>query len=216
MTVGIDKQGIEQQGNDEDPRKQRSRSRLLDAATTLLAEGGVDAVTIDAVTKLANVARATLYRHFDSGTELLAAAFARLLPPVPEMSGEGDLRAQLLELLTSQDKAIESAPIQVTAMCWLGLGPELKGYSSVDALSADKPELRSLRQTVFEQYRHAFDRILRSPDAIDALGEYDYDVALAQLVGPLVLTKLATLTPLGEAACEQIVDDFLAARGVSS
>ncbi len=98
------------------------------------------------------------------------------------------------------------------------LGPELKGYSSVDALSTDKPELRSLRQTVFEQYRHAFDRILRSPDAIDALGgEYDYDVALAQLVGPLVLTKLATLTPLGgEAACEQIVDDFLAARGVSS
>ena len=76
--------------------------------------------------------------------------------------------------------------------------------------------MRSLRQTVFEQYRHAFDRILRSPDAIDALGEYDYDVALAQLVGPLVLTKLATLTPLGEAACEQIVDDFLAARGVSS
>ena len=150
VTVGIDKQGIEQQGNDEDPRKQRSRSRLLDAATTLLAEGGVDAVTIDAVTKLANVARATLYRHFDSGTELLAAAFARLLPPVPEMSGEGDLRAQLLELLTSQAKAIESAPIQVTAMCWLGLGPELKGYSSVDALSADKPELRSLRQTVFE------------------------------------------------------------------
>lgn len=216
VTVGIDKQGIEQQGNDEDPRKQRSRSRLLDAATTLLAEGGVDAVTIDAVTKLANVARATLYRHFDSGPELLAAAFARLLPPVPEMSGEGDLRAQLLELLTSQAKAIESAPIQVTAMCWLGLGPELKGYSSVDALSTDKPELRSLRQTVFEQYRHAFDRILRSPDAIDALGEYDYDVALAQLVGPLVLTKLATLTPLGEAACEQIVDDFLAARGVSS
>ncbi|MDJ0109243.1 TetR family transcriptional regulator, partial [Rhodococcus erythropolis] len=54
------------------------------------------------------------------------------------------------------------------------------------------------------------------PDAIEALGEYDYDVALAQLVGPLVLTKLATLTPLGEAACEQIVDDFLAARGVSS
>ena len=64
VTVGIDKQESNSRENDEDPRKQRSRSRLLDAATTLLAEGGVDAVTIDAVTKLANVARATLYRPF--------------------------------------------------------------------------------------------------------------------------------------------------------
>ena len=197
---------------DEDPRKQRSRTRLLDAATTLLSKGGVDAVTIDAVTKLANVARATLYRHFDSGTELLAAAFARLLPSVPAISGEGDLRTQLLELLTSQAKVIESAPVQVTAMCWLGLGPDLAGYSSAEALAADKPEMRSLRQTIMEQYREAFDRVLRTPEAIEELGEYDYDVALAQLVGPLVLTRLATLTPLGKSACEQIVDDFLAAR----
>ncbi|OYD66815.1 TetR/AcrR family transcriptional regulator [Rhodococcus sp. OK302] len=206
-TVRTDQQPI-----DEDPRKQRSRTRLLDAATTLLSKGGVDAVTIDAVTKLANVARATLYRHFDSGTELLAAAFARLLPSVPAISGEGDLRTQLLELLTSQAKVIESAPVQVTAMCWLGLGPDLAGYSSAESLSADKPEMRSLRQTIMEQYREAFDRVLRTPEAIEELGEYDYDVALAQLVGPLVLTRLATLTPLGESACEQIVDDFLAAR----
>ncbi|MDV6270276.1 TetR/AcrR family transcriptional regulator [Rhodococcus sp. ACPA4] len=202
----------DRQAADEDPRKLRSRTRLLDAATTLLAEGGVDAVTIDAVTKLANVARATLYRHFDSGTELVAAAFARLLPSVPALSGEGDLRAQLLELLTNQAKAIESAPVQVTAMCWLGLGPDLTGYSSAAALTERQPEMRSLRQMIIEQYRDAFDRVLRTPEAIEELGEYDYDVALAQLVGPLVLTKLATLTPLGESACAQIVDDFLAAR----
>ncbi|MCE4268791.1 MULTISPECIES: TetR/AcrR family transcriptional regulator [Rhodococcus] len=202
----------DRQAADEDPRKLRSRTRLLDAATTLLAEGGVDAVTIDAVTKLANVARATLYRHFDSGTELVAAAFARLLPSVPALSGEGDLRAQLLELLTNQAKAIESAPVQVTAMCWLGLGPDLTGYSSAAALTERQPEMRSLRQMIIEQYRDAFDRVLRTPEAIEELGKYDYDVALAQLVGPLVLTKLATLTPLGESACAQIVDDFLAAR----
>ncbi len=63
-------------------------ARLLDAATTLLVKGGTEAVTIDAVTKLAKVARATLYRHFDSGTELVAAAFGKLVaaprrPPSP-------------------------------------------------------------------------------------------------------------------------------------
>ena len=43
-----------------DPRPARSRARLLDAATALLRSGGPSAVTIDAVTRSANVARATL------------------------------------------------------------------------------------------------------------------------------------------------------------
>ena len=43
-----------------DPRPARSRARLLDAATALLRAGGPGAVTGDAVTRSANVARATL------------------------------------------------------------------------------------------------------------------------------------------------------------
>jgi hypothetical protein len=38
------------------------------AAAALLRSGGPSAVTIDAVTRAAHVARATLYRHFPSGT----------------------------------------------------------------------------------------------------------------------------------------------------
>ncbi|MDF3310263.1 helix-turn-helix domain containing protein [Rhodococcus sp. T2V] len=200
------------QMTEQDPRRQRSRARLLDAATTLLAKGGTDAVTIDAVTTLAKVARATLYRHFDNGTELVAAAFGRLIPPAPTVPAEGDLRDRLVELMVSQAKLIESAPMNVTAMCWLGMGPALDDYSSADAAQSDKPELRTLRQTIVAQYRAAFDQVFGTPEAAERLGKFDYDLALAQLLGPLVFTRLATLTPLGRAACEQIVDDFLAAR----
>ncbi|MDI9972464.1 TetR/AcrR family transcriptional regulator [Rhodococcus sp. IEGM 1307] len=200
------------QMTEQDPRRQRSRARLLDAATTLLAKGGTDAVTIDAVTKLANVARATLYRHFGNGTELVAAAFGRLLPPAPTVPADGDLRGRLVELMVSQAKLIESAPMNVTAMCWLGMGPALDDYSSATAVESDKPELRTLRQTIVEQYRAAFDQVFGTREAAERLGEFDYDLALAQLIGPLVFTRLATLTPLGPTACEQIVDDFLAAR----
>ena len=38
-------------GEDADPRRARSRTRLLDAAAHLLSTGGVEAVTIEAVTK---------------------------------------------------------------------------------------------------------------------------------------------------------------------
>jgi AcrR family transcriptional regulator len=203
---------------EQDPRKARSRARLLDAATTLLAKGGTEAVTIDAVTKLAKVARATLYRHFDSGTELVAAAFGKLVAPAPEVVVGGDLREQLIELLTAQARMIEDAPMHVTALCWLGMGPALDDYSSASDLEStgrpgrDRPELRSLREHVVVQYRAAFDRVLGTDEAKTLLGDFDYDLALAQLVGPLVFTRLATLAPLGPDACVRIVDDFLAAR----
>ncbi|MBY4576208.1 TetR family transcriptional regulator, partial [Gordonia paraffinivorans] len=37
--------------DDVDPRRVRSRQRLLDAAVTLLNSGGVEAVTVEAVTR---------------------------------------------------------------------------------------------------------------------------------------------------------------------
>jgi hypothetical protein len=78
-----------------DPRPARSRARLLDAATALLRSGGPSAVTIDAVTKSANVARATLYRHFSSANDLLAASFITLIPPPPMPPEHGSLRERL-------------------------------------------------------------------------------------------------------------------------
>ncbi|MFC9789066.1 TetR/AcrR family transcriptional regulator [Rhodococcus sp. NPDC127528] len=195
----------------EDPRKARSRARLLDAATTLLARGGVEAVTIDAVTRAAKVARATLYRHFDSGTELLAAAFGRLIPPASDVPDGLDLRDQLVSLLTRQARLIEEAPMQLTAMCWLGMGPGLGEAGD----AADHPELRSLRRHIAEQYKAPFDRVFASAAGREVLAGGDYELALAQLLGPLVFTRLATLPPLGPEACARIVDDFLAARATS-
>ncbi|WP_240945503.1 TetR/AcrR family transcriptional regulator [Rhodococcus sp. HNM0569] len=193
----------------DDPRKVRSRARLLDAATELLASGRAEAVTIDAVTRRAAVARATLYRHFSSSTELVAAAFNRLIPPAPVVADTGDLRSRLVELLVGQAKIIEDVPVNVAAMCWLGLGPSLGDYSSS---ASDNPESRTLRSTIVERYRSAFDKVLRTPEGERLLGDHDYDLALCQLIGPLVFTKLLTLDPLGRDACERIVDDFLAAR----
>ena len=99
------------------------------------------------------------------------------------------------------------------AMCWMGLGPGLGDYSSAEALSHERPELLSLRERLVERYREAFDRVFVTPTAREQLGDFDYDLALAQLIGPVVFTKLATLPSLDHAACERIVDDFLAARG---
>lgn len=202
----------EHAGPGEDPRPARSRALLIDAATRLLSEGGIDAVTIDAVTRVAGVARATLYRHFGSGTELLAAAFERLIPPVPAAPPRGTLRERLLTLLTSQAELVESAPLQLTVLSWLGLsslGSELGG----DGQTEDRPRLRLLRRRIIDQYREPFDAVLAGDEARRTLrGDLDIHVALAQLAGPLIFNRLVTGQPIDERFCARIVDDFLAAN----
>ena len=114
-----------------DPRPARSRARLLDAAAALLRSGGPSAVTIDAVTRSANVARATLYRHFASANDLLAAAFMSLLQPAPMPPAEGSLRDQLIAVVVGWAESIAEVPATLTAMTWLASGPDAGVYSEV-------------------------------------------------------------------------------------
>ena len=140
-------------GGRNDPRPARSRARLLDAATALLRSGGPSAVTVDAVTRAANVARATLYRHFPSGNDLLAAAFHALIPPAPTPPAEGSLRDRLIALVQAQADLIAEAPVTLTAMSWLTLGGDLETLPGAPHRgSPDSPEVRTLRERVAEQY----------------------------------------------------------------
>lgn len=54
-------------------RRERMRSRLLQAAFALAAEGGLQTVTIDAVIARAGVARGSFYKYFESPQALLEA-----------------------------------------------------------------------------------------------------------------------------------------------
>ncbi|WP_330178859.1 TetR/AcrR family transcriptional regulator [Nocardia sp. NBC_01503] len=191
--------------DDTDPRKLRSRARLLDAATTLLKSGGVQAVTIDAVTKLSKVARTTLYRHFDSSADLLAATFERLVPQVSPPPETGTLRDRLVELLVRQSALIDEAPVQLTTLAWIAMGnPESKDTTS--------HTFTSLQARVIEQYRQPFDRLLDTPEARAELGDFDLTFALAQLIGPIVFTKLTGLRTFTRADITRLVDDFILAR----
>ena len=133
-----------------DPRLLRSRKRLLDAATHLLSTGGVEAVTVEAVTRMSKVARATLYRHFGGTAQLLAATFERLLPRVEVSADSGSVRDQLIALLTAQADLIDQAPLNITTLAWLSIG-------SVGGDPADSAAITSLRSRVIEEYRQPFD-----------------------------------------------------------
>ncbi|MCV7179696.1 TetR/AcrR family transcriptional regulator [Mycolicibacterium sphagni] len=198
-----------------DPRPARSRARLLDAATALLRTGGPSAVTVDAVTRGANVARATLYRHFPSGNDLLAAAFHSLIPPAPMPPESGSLRDRLVALMQAQADLISETPVLLTATYWLALGPDMEHIPGT-SLDADSPEVRTLRERVAQQYGAPFDAIFDSPEAQRELGEVDRAEAIMLLIGPLVAGRISTLADFDYRKCARAaVDGFLAVNRVS-
>jgi AcrR family transcriptional regulator len=184
---------------------------LLEAAAALLRSGGPSAVTVDAVTRSANVARATLYRHFPSGNDLLAAAFNTLIPPSPTPTAEGSLRDRLVALVLAQAEAVAQVPAVLAAMSWLALGPDLEGLPEPrHRRAADSASISTLRERIAQQYAAPFDAIFDSPEAAAELGEVDRSRAIALLIGPLVLGRLSTLPDFDYQQCARAaVDGFL-------
>ena len=62
--------------------KQRSHSRILDAAGELFRERGIESTSVADVMKAAGMTHGGFYRHFDSKDELVAAAFKHAVDQV--------------------------------------------------------------------------------------------------------------------------------------
>jgi AcrR family transcriptional regulator len=157
-------------------------------------------VTVDAVTRAANVARATLYRHFPSGNDLLAAAFHSLIPPAPMPPEEGSLSERLTAVVEAWAESMAEAPAALTAMSWLTLGAGMEQLPS-SSNAQDSPEVQTLRERIAQQYSAPVDAILDSPQAKAELVDVDRAQALALLFGPVVLGKLSTLADFDYREC---------------
>lgn len=182
---------------------------MLEAAAGLLRAGGPNAVTVDAVTRAANVARATLYRHFPSGNDLLAATFTSLIPAAPMPPTEGSLRDRLLALVLAQAEVIAEAPAVLTAMAWLALGSDLRELPEPRRADGANTAISTLRERIVQQYAAPFDELFDSPQAAE-LGEVDRSRAIAILIGPLALGRLSTLPDFDYRECARAaVDGFL-------
>lgn len=185
-----------------DPRRARSRGKLLDAAADLLVSGGAAAVTVEAVTRVSGVARTTLYRNFPSTDSLIAAAFRRLLPTPEPPPTDLPVRDQLVQLCTSMAQLIQTVPMQQSMLGWLAMG---RGAS-------DDDEVGELRRSVVDAYAAPLHEILSAAEAGGSLAPGDRDLAVAQLAGPVVLARIIGLRPYTPEDIERLVDDFLRAR----
>lgn len=124
------------------------------------------------------------------------------LAPTP-----GTLREQLIELLSRQAALFNEAPLHVTLLAWLAMGP-----SSTNDHTAGEQASGALRARVIDQYRQPFDTVLGSQQARAELDDFDLELGLCQVVGPLAFARMTGFRNISHDDCTKIVDDFLAAH----
>jgi AcrR family transcriptional regulator len=83
------------------------RTRILEAATSVLARYGLPKVTMEDVARAAGIARQTIYKHFKSKDELVVALFVQEMvdnhhPPLRKVAARTPTAKNLLALFTTE------------------------------------------------------------------------------------------------------------------
>ena len=184
------------------PRTQRTREAVVRAGVELLLEGGTSALTVEAVVQRSGVARSTIYRHWPTRTEMVAAAFAELMPPIPTPVLTGDLSQQLEALLCPLAE-------QIATEEFAALVPSLLAGAARD------PELAPFHAGFVARQREPVHAVLRQAVQDGQIRRLDLDEGVSQLVGPLLFQRVILDQPVDPAFARRLVADFLAAHSTS-
>jgi AcrR family transcriptional regulator len=179
-----------------DPRIERTRRVVLDAALALLIERGYGEVTIEAVAAESGVAKSTIYRHWPSRLELINDAFQELKPTLP-VPTEGDVRARLVAVL-------ENLARNVAASRWSACLPAL-----IDAAERD-PTARELNNRLARTGRESLSGLLAEGVRSGELpADLDTELMAEALAGPIILRRLMSADPLRPEQVRHLVDQVL-------
>jgi AcrR family transcriptional regulator len=183
-----------------DPRAERSRQAILDATRELLTEeGGVRALTVEAVAARSGVAKTTIYRRWRDKWELaLDAVMIDMLPRFDDPVDVGDTRKELITFINSVVKTFGSPPY----------GPAMQGLVSE---IATHPELaRIYRERVVEPRRATLAPVLERGIARgDLRPDTDLRTLHEFLVGPVFYRLFLSGGPLDRKLGPRLVDNIL-------
>lgn len=200
-----------------DPRVARTRATVLGAAIDLLAERGYSGFSVEGVVERTGIAKTTLYRHWPTRDDLLAAAIARLdgsgldgsgldgsgldgsgldsarLDGAGSLPDTGSVRQDLLDLQARRVRAARTAQ-------WERCMPAL-----VEA-AAHHPELAEVIARLTGQILAQIETLLaRGVERGELRDGLDPQLAASVLIGPIVFRRLL----LHEAPTLQRVADVI-------
>jgi AcrR family transcriptional regulator len=179
-------------------RSEQARQAVLEAADDLLAEKGFAGVTMEGIAARAGVAKQTIYRWWNTKTEVLMDAFLQDLTEELTPPDQGDiahdLRAYLRQLagfLSRSDAGAVFKALIAQAQHDPVFGADFRSRYLDEQRHRDRLPLQRAAQRG------------QLPVGLDIAAETD------QLVGPLYYRVLVTGEPIGHDFIDRLVDAFL-------
>ncbi len=165
------------------PRSESARQAVLDAAFEVIADLGVGGFNVDAVAKRSGVAKTTIYRHWESGNQLLLDAIGCVVEPFPTPN-TGSLRDDLIAHYTQVLPFMED-PGNVRLM----LG--------ILARSAADENFRSLKNKFAKERQNPIRTCLELAQARgEVRNDLDLDLAIDVIEGPFATKRLMRGEPM--------------------
>jgi AcrR family transcriptional regulator len=183
---------------DQDPRIERSRRVILEAALAELGDVGYGALTIESVAARAGVGKSTIYRHWSGKLALVEDAF-RTLKAQARVPESGSIRERIISFL----EQIASLVVESTYSACM---PAL-----IEAAERD-PQVRAFHCDFSAERRAVLIDVLRDAVVAGELpADTDPELLADALVGPIVMRRLMFYEPLDPKLVPALVDQVLPA-----
>jgi AcrR family transcriptional regulator len=181
------------------PRSQEADRAILQAASQLLAEGGLAAMSIEEVAARSGVAKTTIYRRWNSRGTLALDAFLAEFQGQQPSPDTGTMRGDLLAALRAWIRAVTRT----------SAGPILAGLIAESQLD---PELGiAWRERVVERLRAQHKIMLnRAIDRGEIPPDTDQEIVLDLLFGAAYHRLLHGHQPLTDKFARRVVDLIVA------
>jgi len=181
---------------DQDPRVERSRRVILEAALEELGEVGYGALTIESVAARAGVGKSTIYRHWTGKLALVEDAF-RTLKAQALLPESGSLRERVTSFLEQVARLVEESTYSA---CMPAL---------IEAAERD-PQVRAFHCAFSTERLAALVDLLRDAVKSGELPESSSPEMLADaLIGPIVMRRLMFFEPFPPERVPELVAQVL-------
>jgi len=178
----------------------RTEQAILEATRELLAEGGVQSLTVEGVAARAGVAKTTIYRRYRSKDELALAVLLDMVERVTAVPDLGDTRAELVAFVNGAVKILGSTL----------MGRVMQGL--VSELATDPNLAAAFRERVVGRRVTEVRRFIeRGIERGDLRPDADVELAHELLFGPVYYRLFLSGAPLDKRLAERIVNAVLPA-----
>lgn len=183
------------------PRDPHVDQAILAAAVELLSEGGVEALSVEAVASMAGVSRASVYRRYANRVDLMEAAFHAASAKKPAPPDTGTVRSDLIQLVLRLKSILSDSDTG-------GMLPAMLGAAR------ENPEVReALERFTSARRSPTIEVIRRGVERGEVRADVDPELLADMLVGGVIYRLLMRNGTIGERRAEELVDLMLAGAG---